>query len=96
MDEAKLAEIERDNAARRGGAKGWLVLGPQGAAELIAAAREALTLRRLIEEHNAGCAAECAARSSEAGGYAGICAAHRRTARGCCPDCPQRDAIPLP
>lgn len=57
-------------------------------------ASELERLRAAIAEHNAGQIAECEARS-QSDGYAGMCAAHKRTSRGRCPDCPMLDMIAL-
>lgn len=86
MDEARLSELERRIRGPMAFA-GFTRMhdGDRALDELIATAREALTLRRLIEEHNAKLVARCERQT-------GYCT--HDPAR--CIACPQRDVIPLP
>ena len=99
MTAARLDALEGELAVSRG--ESIVLPGRTLTEALIAAAREALRLRGLVDAHNAGCVLACEARNTAPEGMAEtlgvdwqspICAQYAGRKRGC-PTCPRRDMI---
>lgn len=100
---AKLDEIEREIREARAslaqlvgviGLSERMSLDIADADALVAAARQTIALRALIDEHNAGCEEKCSQRRHR--GLKDCYCGQARWAARRCHDCPRRHMIELP